>query len=105
MSTDPVGTFITESMGKAASPCLSVPEVGTAPVGQAGPSCFPQLPAESLGLTPAGTENRAEDLQVTASSGRGSSEVPVLLLVPFGRGPCCPSRMCACHAAGRLCLC
>lgn len=40
-----------ESMGKTASPCLSVLEIQTAQVGQVGLSSLLQLPGKRLGLT------------------------------------------------------
>lgn len=46
-----------ESMGKTASPYLSVLEIQTAQIGQVGLSCLLQLPGKSLGLTSTRTEN------------------------------------------------
>lgn len=47
-----------ESMGKTASPYLSVLEIQTAQVGQVGLSCLLQLPGKSLGLTSIRTERQ-----------------------------------------------
>lgn len=91
-----------ESMGKTASPCLSVPEIQTAQLGQVGLSCLLQLPGKSLGLTSTRTENlispgHGRDLQhdgwsarLLQSKGTSNHKMKALL---FERDVCLPCHL------------